>query len=74
MTSATLDVMQRHRAVVVVLPEQRDSFAAKTSDFAIGQDRFQPVADFDAVFPVLHRQEDQNAVVGGLAADAPLLK
>ena len=64
---------QRYRAVVVILPEQRDRLAAKASDLAVGQNRLQAVADFDAVLPVLHRQQDQDSVVGGLAADAPLL-
>ncbi len=64
---------QRDGAVVVILPQQRDRFAAKASDLAIGQDRLQPVADFDAVFAVLHRQQDQHSVVRGFAANAPLL-
>ncbi len=64
---------QRYCAVVVILPEQRDGLAANGSNLAVGQNRLQAVADFDAVFPVLHRQQDQDSVVGGLAADAPLL-
>ena len=64
---------QRHGAVVVVLPQQRDSLAAEASDLAVGQDRFQSVADFDAVFVVLHRQQDQDTVVRGFASDTPLL-
>jgi len=64
---------QRYGAVVVILPQQRDRFAAKASDLAIRQDRFQPVADFDAVFVVLHRQQDQDSVVRGFAPDSPLL-
>ena len=64
---------QRYGAVVVILPQQRDRLAAKASDLAISQDRLQPVADFDAVFVVLHRQQDQDSVVRGFAADSPLL-
>ncbi len=55
---------QQHRAVVVVLPEQRNRLAAKAADFAVRQNRFQAVANFDAVFPVLHRQQDQDSVIG----------
>ncbi len=64
---------QRHGAVVVVLPQQRDSLAADASDLAVGQDRLQSVADFDAVFVVLHREQDQDAVVRGFVSDTPLL-
>jgi hypothetical protein len=64
---------QCYRAAVVILSEQRDGLAAKASDFSIGQNRLQSVADFDAVFSVLHGQKDEDAVVRGFAADAPLL-
>jgi hypothetical protein len=64
---------QGNGAAIVILPEQRDCLAAKVSDLAIGEDRLQSVADFDAVFPVLHRQKDEDSVVRGFAADTPLL-
>jgi hypothetical protein len=64
---------QRNRALVVVLPEQRDRLAANASHFSVGQDRLQSVADFDAVSVVLRRQEDQDSMVCSFAADAPLL-
>jgi hypothetical protein len=63
---------KRDRAVIVILPEQRDGLAAKASDLAIGQDRLQPVADFNAVFPVLHCKKDQDAMVCSFAANTPL--
>lgn len=65
---------QQNRAVVVVLLELRNGFAAKTTDFAIGQDRLQAVAYFDPVLVVLDGKKKEDSVICRLAADAPLLE
>ena len=65
---------QQNGAVVIVLLELGNGFPAKTTDFAIGQDRFQAVAYFDPVLVVLDGEKKQDSVIGGFAADAPLLE
>jgi hypothetical protein len=64
---------EQHCAAVVALLQEGNGFAPKAADFAVRQNRLQAVANFDAVFPVLHSEENQNSVIGGFAADAPLL-
>ena len=62
---------QQQRAGVVVLPQQRNRLTAKSANFPVRQDWFQAVANFDPVFPVLHGQQDQDSMIGFLAADSP---
>ena len=65
---------QQQCIAVIVAAHQRDGFALKAAYLAVRQDRFQPVADFDARPVIADRIQNQNAVIGGLLADAPLLK
>ena len=65
---------EQRRAAVVALPQEGNRLAAEAAHFAVRQDRLQPVSDLDAVFPILHGQQDQNSVIGGFAADPPLLE
>src|SRR5690242_4196116 len=62
---------QQEGACVVVLPQQRHRLTAKSANFTVRQDWFQAVANFDAVFPVLHGQQDHESMVGFLIADSP---
>ena len=61
---------QRNSRVVVILAQIRDGLAAETADFAVGQNFFQAIADFDAVAVIVHGKKNQNAAVGLFGADA----
>ena len=59
---------------VISALHQRDGFALEAAYLAVGQDGFKAVSDFDAGAAVADRVQDQNAVIGGFGADAPLVE
>jgi len=62
---------QRHASVVISLAKIRDHLASESTDFAVGQDRFQAVADLRPVFVVVHGEEYQDSAGGLFRTDAP---
>ena len=63
---------QRDACIVISLAEIRDHLAAEATDFAVGQDWFQAIADLRPVFVIVYGEENQHAAGGLLGADAPL--
>jgi len=61
-------------AAIVFLPQDRPDAAQNASSVAVGNDRFQPIADLDAVLAVLDREQYQQAFVRTLLTDAPFLE
>ena len=64
----------QQRSAIVSLPQDRPDAAQNAAGVSIRNDRFQPVADLDAILVVLDRQQHQQAFVGSLFADAPFLE
>ncbi len=60
--------------IVVSAFHQRNGFALKASHLAVGQDRLQSIANFDSRTVILNGVENQDAAIGGLCADAPLVE
>ena len=67
-----LDARLDSRAVLA-LGKLRVHAAADVADLAVGQDAFETVADFDACFAVLDGEDEENALVGGLGTDLPVV-
>ena len=65
---------EQQSVVVVLTTHQRNGFPLKASHFAIRQDWFQPVSHFNAGAMIPNGIQDQHAMIGGFAADAPLLE
>ncbi len=61
-----------HRLAIRALPQQRTDAAQNAAVESIGKNRLQAVADFDAVAMILDGQEQHDAFVLALFADAPL--
>src|SRR6202000_1664350 len=68
-----LDDAAGNGAVVVSGPERRNHAAASVANLGVGQNPFQTVADFNAALAVLDGEEQDDATVGALFADLPLL-
>ena len=62
-----------HRVAVIALPQKRDHSAARVACARIINDRFEAVADFDAVLAVIGRQQQKNAAIVFFASDSQLL-
>ena len=65
---------QQQGFVVVPAPHQRNGFALKTADLAIGQNRLQSVTHFNASAVIPDGVKDQNPAIGGFRADPPFLE
>jgi hypothetical protein len=65
---------QQERLVIAPTPHKRDGFPLEASDFAIGQNRLQSVANFDASTVVVDRVKDQHTAISGFASDPPLME
>ena len=73
-TCATREVTSKQRLAVLLAAHQRDGFPLKAAHFPIGQNRLQPIADFDAGATVVNGVQDQHAPIARLASDSPLLE
>jgi hypothetical protein len=62
------------RRAVLPLPQKRQHFATEAAYFAIGQDRFEAVADFSPVLAIIDGQQHHHAAVFAFWSDAPFLK
>ena len=62
------------RSAVLILPQQREHFAAKAADFAVRQNRLESVADFGPVLVIADSHEDHDAAVFAFGTDAPFLE
>ena len=65
---------EQERLAVIFAAHQRDGFALKASYFAIGQNRFQAIADFNAGAVIPDGVENQDSAIGRFAADSPLME
>jgi hypothetical protein len=65
---------QQQGIVVVSAAHERDGFALKTPNFAVGQNRFQAVSDLDASTVIFYCVHNQHATVCGFGAHAPFLE
>jgi len=65
---------QEQSSAVIAIAQLGNRLAPEATDFSIRQYRLESVAHFDAIFAILHGEQDQNAAVCRLAADSPLLK
>ena len=63
----------RGGAVVIMGLQRRDHGPADVPDLGIVQDAFEAVADFDEVMAVLNGDEHEDAAVGTLLANLPLV-
>ena len=50
--------------VVVSLPEIWNRFAAKGADFAVGENRFEAITDFESILVIVNGEQDQDAAIG----------
>jgi hypothetical protein len=72
------------RGAILILPQQREHFAAKSSDLSVGKYGFEAVADLGPVLMVVHRDENHDAAivvfrsigrsVGAFGSDAPFFE
>ncbi len=65
---------QEQSSAVIAIAQLGNRLAPEAADFSIWQYRLESVANFNAVPAILHRKQDQNTSVRGLAADSPLLE
>src|SRR5271165_342841 len=65
---------QQQSLAVVAAAHQRDDLTLEAADLTIGENRLQPIANFNAITVILDYVEDQHAAVGRLRADAPLVE
>src|SRR6185369_10547762 len=65
---------QRQCAVVISAAHLRNGFSLEAANLAVGQYRFQSVTNFDSGATILYCVQDQDALVGLLAANSPLLE
>ncbi len=70
---ADLGHRDRDGIVEVVGAQVRHHLAADIPHFAVGQDAFQPKSHVDLPLVIVDGQQDQDAAVGALLADLPLV-
>ena len=63
----------KRRGSIGALAQNRAQAAHNRARIGVGDDGFQAVADFGAVFSIFDREEDQDAFVFPFFADAPLV-
>jgi hypothetical protein len=66
-----VDAVAYAAVVIALLEARRHPVANDAAGCDIGQRAFEPVADFDAHFPVVRHDDDQHAVVLALLSELP---
>ena len=73
MTSAICWTPDLDGRAVLRLLKQRVHAAADVADLAVGKNAFKAVADFNAILAILDGEDEEDALVGGLGADLPVV-
>lgn len=64
---------ERNCSVVIEVTQGRDHGTANISDLGVVQNALKTVADFDAILPRVHDDQQKNAAVSPLRANLPLV-